>query len=500
MQLSSAPSKLPLPFASGSGTKTNPIPEASQIGVLAGAASLTDGFPPLCLTPIEAGGVPPSGNDMNGILFQATAIARWNNAGGGYPFDGTFASDTNVNGYPKGARVLRSDGLGYWYNTADNNTTNPETSASAAIAAGWLPDFTTGAADVTMTNANVTLTPLQYGQPRIIITGVLTASVNLIFPAIVGNWTVLNQTTGAYNITAKTAGGTGVVVTGAQEIVGDGTNIYDVSAIANALISTNNLSDVASQPTALTNLKVAPQIQTVSGSVATNALTVGYGGGALLFRNATLNSGTPVSAAVGSLSLVVPSGATLGTTSTVQAQLALLVAYNAGTPVLCIANVSGGVNLDETTLISPTTISSGATSASTIYSASTVASNSPFRVVGYITATEATAGTWATAPTLVQGAGGQAGTSLQSLGNGQTWANYSGSRTTSTTYYNITSKPIFVYVNAQNSANLQVIINGVSASAGVSNASQVPVSFIVPPGASYSITGPSTVGDWFELR
>ena len=123
MLLANAPSKLPLPFASGSGTKTNPIPEASQIGVLAGAASLTDGFPPLCLTPIEAGGVPPSGNDMNGILYQATAIERWANAGGGYKFDGTFAADSNVGGYPQGARVLSSDGLGYWINTVDNNKT-----------------------------------------------------------------------------------------------------------------------------------------------------------------------------------------------------------------------------------------------------------------------------------------------------------------------------------------------------------------------------------------
>jgi hypothetical protein len=43
MNLSSAPDKLYLPFASAGGRNT--IPVGSQIGITAGAASLTDGFP-----------------------------------------------------------------------------------------------------------------------------------------------------------------------------------------------------------------------------------------------------------------------------------------------------------------------------------------------------------------------------------------------------------------------------------------------------------------------
>ena len=58
MQLINAPGKLVLPFANA-GAK-NTIPTASQIGIVAGAASLTDGFPPLTRTPLAAGGVPPS--------------------------------------------------------------------------------------------------------------------------------------------------------------------------------------------------------------------------------------------------------------------------------------------------------------------------------------------------------------------------------------------------------------------------------------------------------
>jgi hypothetical protein len=207
MQLTNAPGKLVLPFAA-SGAK-NDIPVDSQIGITAGAASLVDGFPPLTRTPLAAGGTPPSGLDMNGVLYELSAILRWANAGAGYVYDGTFATDSNVGGYPKGARVLRSDGLGYWFNTTDNNTTNPE--SAGAVAAGWLPDFTTGAAAITMTGANVTLTELQYGKPVIVITGLLTANLNLIFPNIVGEWVVINGTTGSFSINCKTAAGTRVV-------------------------------------------------------------------------------------------------------------------------------------------------------------------------------------------------------------------------------------------------------------------------------------------------
>lgn len=223
MQLSSRPGKLVLPFANA-GNK-NEIPVSSQVGITPGAASLADGFPPLTMTPVAAGGVPPSGLDMNGILFELSDVVRWANAGGGYPYDADFVGDTNVDGYPKGARVLRSDGLGYWFNTVDNNTTDPE--AAGADVAGWVPDFTDGVAAVAMASANVTLTPSQYGKSVIVITGTLTSNLNLIFPAIVKEWSVINNTTGAFTITCKTASGTGVAVSAASKVTGDGVNIFN---------------------------------------------------------------------------------------------------------------------------------------------------------------------------------------------------------------------------------------------------------------------------------
>lgn len=219
MQLSNSPAKFPLAFAA-SGSK-NTIPVDSQVGITPGAASLTDGFPPLTRTPISAGGVAPSGLDMNGILYEMSASLRWTNAGGGYAYDGTFATDANVNGYPKGARVMRADAAGYWLSTVENNTTDPD-----AGGAGWVPDYMGGASLITMTNANVTLTAPEYGKQIIVITGTLSANLNLIFPAIPSDWSIINNTSGAYSITAKTASGTGVVLGAVTQVIGDGTNIY----------------------------------------------------------------------------------------------------------------------------------------------------------------------------------------------------------------------------------------------------------------------------------
>ena len=112
----------------------------SQIGVNAGFASLNDGFPPLTMTPIAAGGVPPFGQDMNGILNQITEIQQWEQAGGGWQFDVNFAAE--IGGYPQGAILNSKVVLGRkWMSIVDNNLTDPD-SASAAnwvTPAGQLP-------------------------------------------------------------------------------------------------------------------------------------------------------------------------------------------------------------------------------------------------------------------------------------------------------------------------------------------------------------------------
>jgi len=129
MQLSNAPAQIIKAWATA-GSKNNPIPVPSQVGITPGAASWTDGFPPLCDTPLISGGIPPSMQDMNGGLFQMSAVDVWMCAGGGFPYNSSF--QTAIGGYPKGARVLMASGNGYWVSTVDNNMTDPDTGG-----AGW---------------------------------------------------------------------------------------------------------------------------------------------------------------------------------------------------------------------------------------------------------------------------------------------------------------------------------------------------------------------------
>jgi hypothetical protein len=134
MQNTDIPLKLPLPFgASAAGDFIRAIPVASQISTTPGAASLTDGFPPLNAQPIASGGVPPNIKDMNGILFEISGWARWVAAGGPIYFDGAFAAA--IGGYPYGAILQSATTAGLLYvSTAQNNTTDPD----AAGAVGWV--------------------------------------------------------------------------------------------------------------------------------------------------------------------------------------------------------------------------------------------------------------------------------------------------------------------------------------------------------------------------
>ena len=258
-------------------------------------------------------------------------------------------------------------------------------------------------------------------------------------------------------------------------------------------------ADASLQPSAAAN-----QIQTITATVAANALTVGLTTGALAFRSNSLASGVITALNATAVSLTVPSTATLGTVSAVQSRLVILAINNAGVVEPAIANLAGGLQLDETNLISTTAISAAATSASVIYS-TTARTNVAYRVVGFIDITEATAGTWATAASEIQGIGGQALTGLSSLGYGQTWQDVTASRSLTTTFTNTTGKPIFVMIliDIAVSTTASFIINGATKwqQFAQSLASRSTALGIVPPGGTYSIINGTLVANgWNELR
>ncbi len=169
--------------------------------------------------------------------------------------------------------------------------------------------------------------------------------------------------------------------------------------------SAGSVNNAALADGAVYGTKMTSKIEPVTASVASNALTVTLNPTTLDFRSSALGSGTVNTRTISTaISTVVPSGATLGTTNATLSKVMLLAIDNAGTVELAVCN--GSLSLDESTLISTTVLDTSSDSASVIYS-TTARTNVPFRIVGYVESTQATAGTWATSPSKIQGVGGQ---------------------------------------------------------------------------------------------
>lgn len=222
---SSIPLKWYVPFAQGDSSRVElPVTTADPT-----RASQTLGFPPLTMQPPESGGVPPQGEDFNGGMNQVARIAWWILNGGGFPYDSTFATNSNINGYPNGAVLQSADFRGNWISLADNNQANPDTGSGTA----WVPGFQYGTTSLTgLTGGTVTPTPAQASKNSITLAGTLGSALTVVLPAWIKNWTITNNTTGAFVTIVKTAAGSGVTIpqNGAPtRVSGDGTNIVQAA-------------------------------------------------------------------------------------------------------------------------------------------------------------------------------------------------------------------------------------------------------------------------------
>ena len=118
----SKPTLLTLPFADSGAKNSIPVADASPL------ASYTYGFPDVTMHPLPADGgdgVPPAGEDFNGILFDLSGHILWMNAGGRYTYDASLVAATT--GYPLGAVLQSNDGLCEYVSLIANNTHNPNT-------------------------------------------------------------------------------------------------------------------------------------------------------------------------------------------------------------------------------------------------------------------------------------------------------------------------------------------------------------------------------------
>lgn len=130
--------------------------------------------------------------------------------------------------FNNGAQIIGDDLLVYQSTQANNIGHTPSSSPS-----WWVPLYNYGNTPVTgLAAANVTLSSTQAARAHITLSGALTAPINVVFPNWVKDWTVVNNTTGAFSLTCQTAAGAGVVIpqNGAPtKIRGDGANITQPS-------------------------------------------------------------------------------------------------------------------------------------------------------------------------------------------------------------------------------------------------------------------------------
>ncbi|SIY36234.1 tail fiber protein [Shigella sonnei] len=131
MKASDKPRQLAVPFAS-TGDKNRIPDKATQQTRESGNAAYDSGFPPVTMTAVSAGGIPPHGKDFNGLMYDITAAIRFAQAGGLYTYNAGFAGA--IGGYAKGAILAGVATTAVWLNTTDDNLTDPEGSDSA----GWV--------------------------------------------------------------------------------------------------------------------------------------------------------------------------------------------------------------------------------------------------------------------------------------------------------------------------------------------------------------------------
>lgn len=389
MQLSTLAAKLKVLFAS-SGTK-NTIPDLHTSAPLPANAAFDTGFPAITMTPVSAGGIPPFGADVNGILFALSNTIQALQAGAIYEYDSAFS--TAIGGYAQGALLLKGTGAGYWVSTADNNSSDPDTGGG-----NWV-DLST------FLNAlGKYIDPLPTGSANVMAASITLPTLNSAFAGA----PVYVRAIGASTITNPTYDGA-TIFKGA----GFALAIGDIAGAGHWLClqydSTIGGWILNNPATGINVANSSPSpLQHISASVASSALTCNYQGGILDFRSATLGSGTINTRTIAANALTVPSGATLGAANGQAVRLWFAEIDNGSSQELAVMNtqLGGGqiAAVNESILISTTALSGTSNSPGVWYS-TTARTGVPFRLSGYIEYTQATAGTYASAPSVIEGMG-----------------------------------------------------------------------------------------------
>lgn len=182
------------------------------------------------------------------------------------------------------------------------------------------------------------------------------------------------------------------------------------SALANSALSYGQIVNLQLNASVGTNaLTIAVKTSAGTDPTATNPVLIP-------FRDNTIANGGPKIVALGgALSFTISSSNTMGCTSASMCRLWIIAICSTGlectnsgtTDVvgLCAINVYNGTDIsaiDESALWTSASGTGGGSSAQTLYCGISAVTARAIRILGYVDIQEATAGTWATGPTVTQ--------------------------------------------------------------------------------------------------
>lgn len=110
-------------------TNKNTIQDERQSGQAEQDANLKDGFPLITMTPQDAGGIAPNGQDMNGIMYAISSDMVHRQKGLRIQFDPVYAA--KIGGYDQGCILASNDYTCDYISLIPNNLTDPNGSGTA---------------------------------------------------------------------------------------------------------------------------------------------------------------------------------------------------------------------------------------------------------------------------------------------------------------------------------------------------------------------------------
>ncbi|MGJ7243248.1 hypothetical protein ABMZ73_11800 [Morganella morganii] len=119
------------PFAKNG--QKNVIPENYETSMESNQATWDQGFGQITMLPVAAGGLPPKGQDFNGIFNQISENIVYLSQGGRFKFSAEYAEA--IGGYPKGSILQSDDEKKEYLSLIDNNKVDFNTASD--ISASW---------------------------------------------------------------------------------------------------------------------------------------------------------------------------------------------------------------------------------------------------------------------------------------------------------------------------------------------------------------------------